>query len=945
MSKILVVVESPAKARTIGRILGGDVQVQASMGHVRDLPQHTLGVDLDNDFTPQYEMTSNGKKVIKSLRQAAASADQVYLATDPDREGEAIAWHLQEILKSACKGEFHRITFHEITRNAIEKSFKEPGEIEMDLVSAQQARRVLDRIVGYQVSPLLWRSVKKGTSAGRVQSVALRLVVEREREIQAFVPEEYWNLDALFGCRELKGTKLKTRLARLNGEKAVVSTGDQANLLGDALQGDGVTHRVSKVSGTPRRQNAPPPFITSTLQQACGSALKLGASQTMRLAQELYEGIELGGGGPVGLITYMRTDSVNVSKEAQAQARDYIGRVFGKEYVPEKPNVYRSRKSAQEAHEAIRPTDVNRTPDEMSLYLSGPQLRVYRIIWNRFVASQMAAARQIDHSIEIESTGGGLDKLPFPLSGKKGAPKGVTCTFRASARETVFPGYLKVYNIKDIGEEDNGDEEARPLPPLVEGMLCDLKELLKEQCFTTPPSRYSEASLVKALETNGVGRPSTFATTVNMIQERDYVTKDKSSLAPTQLGFQVNDFLVQQMPELFDVGFTSQMEEALDDVEAGSRNWVEMLESFYKKFQGWQASRPSSIQHLSKDDAKELLAFFGDGFAFDEPVVRGGKTYDDAKFCTSLNNQLQKGKDLTERQTNALLTMCARYVDRISALKDWLDEHGYGEIVKEIIEDLASQVEQPMVEMSAPLRALFEAMKDLTWEAPVKRGTRTYDDGRFFKSLWRQADSGKALSDSQLQALLKIASRYAAKIQDYAELVTALGATIAPAEGEHAAGQGAEANAEEGNADEVATKRIAIAPPSEETLQKIETLISMVKDIEQWRQPPPKAGRKNFDDQDFAKSLVSQYEQKGNLSDRQLNALRKMLVKYESQIPDYKERARLAGIGEAPPPPEKLDETCPDCGAPLVKRMGRGRPFIGCSAFPKCRYIKPRNKD
>ena len=270
MSKILVVVESPAKARTIGRILGGDVQVQASMGHVRDLPQHTLGVDLDNDFTPQYEMTSNGKKVIKSLRQAAASADQVYLATDPDREGEAIAWHLQEILKSACKGEFHRITFHEITRNAIEKSFKEPGEIEMDLVSAQQARRVLDRIVGYQVSPLLWRSVKKGTSAGRVQSVALRLVVEREREIQAFVPEEYWNLDALFGCRELKGTKLKTRLARLNGEKAVVSTGDQANLLGDALQGDGVTHRVSKVSGTPRRQNAPPPFITSTLRQACG---------------------------------------------------------------------------------------------------------------------------------------------------------------------------------------------------------------------------------------------------------------------------------------------------------------------------------------------------------------------------------------------------------------------------------------------------------------------------------------------------------------------------------------------------------------------------------------------------------------------------------------------------------------------------------------------------
>ncbi|MBO4344973.1 MAG: type I DNA topoisomerase [Victivallales bacterium] len=641
MDKVLVVVESPAKARTIGRFLGNDIQVQASMGHVRDLPQHSLGVDIEHDFEPQYELTANGKKVVKSLRQAAASADQIYLATDPDREGEAIAWHLQEILRSAGRGQFHRITFHEITRNAIERSFKEPGQIEMDLVAAQQARRVLDRLVGYQVSPLLWRSIKKGTSAGRVQSVALRLVVEREREIEAFKPEEYWNLDALFTFPELNNTQIHTRLFRLNGEKAVVSNAEQAQILADALESEGVKHKVARVTETPRRQAPPPPFITSTLQQACGSALKLGASQTMRIAQELYEGIELGNGS-VGLITYMRTDSVNVAKEAQNQAREYIAANYGAEYVPEKPNIYRSRKSAQEAHEAIRPTDVTRTPDSVSMYLTGPQLRVYRIIWNRFMASQMAAARQIDHAVEIESTGGRLDTLVFPPEAKTGTAS-VVCSFRAAARETIFPGYLKVYNIKEIGEEDNVEESTRPLPRLSEGMDCRLKDLQKEQCFTAPPSRYSEASLVKALELNGVGRPSTFATTVNMIQEREYVTKDKSSLTPTQLGFQVNDFLVEQMPELFDIGFTSQMEEELDQVEEGKLNWVKMLKEFYEKFQKWQGERKSATFHLSVEDARELLKLFSDDFVFDEPVLRGGKKYDDGKFKSSLEMQLEKG--------------------------------------------------------------------------------------------------------------------------------------------------------------------------------------------------------------------------------------------------------------------------------------------------------------
>lgn len=945
MSKTLVVVESPAKARTISRFLGNDVQVQASMGHVRDLPEHSIGVDLDHGFQPEYELTANGKKIIKGLKQAASGADAIYLATDPDREGEAIAWHLQEVLKHGYKGKFYRITFHEITQSAIERSFSEPGSIKDDLVAAQQARRVLDRIVGYQVSPLLWRSIKKGTSAGRVQSVALRLVVEREREIQAFVPEEYWNMDALFGMGG--GSELRTRLFRLNGEKAVIHSESSAKLLSDALQSEGVVHRVSKVTSTPRRQSAPPPFITSTLQQACGSALKLGASQTMRIAQELYEGIELGSGGAVGLITYMRTDSVNIAKEAQDMARAYIGKVFGAEYVPEKPNVYRSRKSAQEAHEAIRPTDVNRTPDSLAGFLSPQQLKVYRIIWNRFLASQMAAARQFDHVIEIDSNGGALATTVLPSDTKEQDADaalnpamlpavGVVCTFRASARETVFPGYLKVYNIKDIGDEDTAEEMSRPLPKVTEGTLCTLLKLLTEQCFTTPPGRYSEASLVKALELNGVGRPSTFATTVNTIQERDYVTKDKGSLQPTQLGFQVNDFLVQQMPKVFDIGFTSQMEEELDQVEEGTRNWIEMLQTFYEKFKAWQLEHDSEAFQVSDDTLQAILDAFPADFVYDPPVQKGTRKYDDAKFHKSVNDQLAKGKDLTVRQKSALMNMVARYWDRVPALASAV---GTGEVYEKVAqarEKLAEEAAKPPVVIPPPLLALFDRMSSIEWEAPVKRGVRTYDDGKFVKSLSKQVQGGKELSESQMTALLKVAGKYAAKIEGYSELVVELSALagIAPAEG-----ASSEASA--------TSAAPAVALPvamSEEAVGKLRQLLAMVDEIKEWRPPTGRAGRRAFDDHEFALSLQHQFEQKGSLSDRQIAALKKMLTKYSSQIQDYEARANAAGIGEAAAPSQQLDECCPDCGAPLVQRMGRGRPFIGCSAFPKCRYIKPREK-
>ncbi|NLF17722.1 MAG: type I DNA topoisomerase, partial [Lentisphaerae bacterium] len=401
MATALVVVESPTKARTIARFVGRDMRVLASNGHVRDLPSRSLGVDIAGGFKLDYVLTSRGRQVAADLRKAARQATEIYLATDPDREGEAIAWHLMEVLKEAApKAHFHRVTFHEITRPAITASFAHPGEIAEDRVMAQQARRVVDRLVGYQVSPLLWREVRKGTSAGRVQSVALRLVCEREREILAFKPVEYWNLEALFETGQSK-VELKTRLAQLDGAKPVIPDAETAGAL--ATEIEAASFAVAAVTSKPRRQYAPPPFITSTLQQAAGGALRFSTKQTMQIAQQLYEGIDLGDGGPVGLITYMRTDSVAVAQEAQEQAREAIAVLYGKEYVPATPNRFRSRQSAQEAHEAIRPTDVQRTPEAVASYLTPPQLRLYTLIWRRFMASQMEAARQVDHAIDIEA--------------------------------------------------------------------------------------------------------------------------------------------------------------------------------------------------------------------------------------------------------------------------------------------------------------------------------------------------------------------------------------------------------------------------------------------------------------------------------------------------------------------------------------------------------------
>ncbi|MFA6814813.1 MAG: type I DNA topoisomerase [Lentisphaeria bacterium] len=926
MNKKLVIVESPAKARTIGRFLGSDVNVLASMGHVRDLPKNKLGVDIANNFNPDYELTTNGKKIIKALKSAAENANEIYLATDPDREGEAIAWHLKTLLDTNKNRTFHRIAFHEITKNAIQNALENPSELSMGLIDAQQARRVLDRIVGYQVSPMLWKNIHKGTSAGRVQSIALRLIVEREREIQAFQSEEYWNIEGYFQSNNPE-TKLKTYLARINGKKKMPQNKEQTDCLVQALKSSGASHTVSKVTSTPRKQHAAPPFITSTLQQAASSFLKIGTKQTMQLAQQLYEGVEIGSGGSVGLITYMRTDSVNIAKEAQNQAKEYITHKFGPEYVPAKPNNYRSRKTAQEAHEAIRPTDINRIPDDLKEYLSPQQLKLYRLIWNRFVASQMAAAKQLDHVIEIESKGGELDT--FQLKNDKIDKKsssGTICTFHAAARETKFQGYLIIYNIRDLGEEDEMDEFSGILPPMKIGIKCDLLKLLTKQNFTSPPSRFSEASLVKALEQNGVGRPSTFATTVSTVIDRKYVEKAKSSLVPTELGFSVNDYLVKQMPNLFDIGFTAQMENELDEIEEGKINWINMLTQFYKNFQNWigKENLPTVIK---TSELQEILNhLFPEDYSFAPPEKHGTITYDDKKFHTSINEQLSKGKDLSDRQRNALLNMIARYAAKDENVHQYVDETVLENPINALIKKNAEKEALPKEEQRPEILALMTAMEKITWKKPVKRGRKTYDDGKFFRSLKRQADNGKNLSQAQILALLKLAKNYASLIEDFEKISQAVVAAVSFGDKNSSAQQ---------LVDPVAIK--AEAEKKEKLRPKIELLFKLAEEIHTWKETTSK--RKNaFDEQKFLESLKDQFANRNSLSEKQTAALCKMLKKYEEQIPDFNEHTEtLESL--LPPPPKKLDIKCPLCGAPLVQRYARGKSFIGCSAFPKCRYI------
>src|SRR5574341_1079788 len=554
----LVIVESPAKARTIEHYLGKDFRVKASVGHVRDLLKSTLSVDVEHDFAPTYRISQDKRDVVKELRNAADSAKEIYLATDPDREGEAIAWHLIEAT-DIDEARVQRVVFHEITRDAISDAFQHPRSIDMNLVNAQQARRILDRLVGYELSPLLWQKVRPRLSAGRVQSVAVRLIVEREREIQNFVPEEYWTIDAELARSAERNVRNRqsftARLIKIRGEN--VELPSQAAVEPILRELEKSEYLVDSVKKGQRKRAANPPFTTSTLQQEASVRLGLTTRKTMQIAQELYEGVHLGEQGEVGLITYMRTDSTNISSQAQAEARTFIVRNFGRDYYPERPNVYTKKsKGAQEAHEAIRPTSIDRTPQAVKKYRTRDQARLYELIWQRFVASQMAAAIYDTVTIDV-------------LAGQPGTGRKKPYLFRCSGSTLRFPGFLAVYG--DVADEDSPEDESlnRQYPDLREGELLDLLKLTPEQHFTQPPPRYTEAALVKALEEYGIGRPSTYAPILQTIQQRGYVERDGKRLTPTEIGSIVTDLLVKQFPEIVDVNFTAHMEDDLDQIASG----------------------------------------------------------------------------------------------------------------------------------------------------------------------------------------------------------------------------------------------------------------------------------------------------------------------------------------------------------------------------------------
>ena len=653
----LVIVESPAKARTVGRFLGKGYTVRASVGHVRDLLRSNLSVDVENNFTPRYRVPNEKRQVVKELKDLAKHAEEIYLATDPDREGEAIAWHLVEAAAIEPKLS-QRVVFHEITQTAIEDAFAHPRKIDMDLVDAQQARRVVDRLVGYSISPILWEKVRSRLSAGRVQSVALRLIVEREREIDAFVPEEYWTIAAELR-QEGDQTAYQAKLARIDDQEP--SLGKEEVVRPILLDMEQAAYSISKIKRGERRRKPSAPFITSTMQQEASRRLGYTARRTMALAQQLYEGIDVGEGGNTGLITYMRTDSTNLAEMALNEVRQYIGQRFGQDFLPPAPLQYKTRSvNAQEAHEAIRPTSCLREPEKLKPFLTRDQYRLYQLVWQRFVACQMESAVYDTLTVEISGT----------------TPQH-TYLLRTSGSAVRFPGFLIVYEeARDEDQkvpEEEGAEANRIPASLLEGKRQELIRLIPEQHFTQPPPRYTEATLVQTLEEYGIGRPSTYAPILSTIQERGYVTREGKRLEPTETGILVNDLVVAHFPEIVDIGFTAKMESGLDQVAEGGREWVDLIREFYGPFSKQvvkaQAEMPTQKAELEKvgracpDCRHDLVIRWG----------RYGKFISCSNFpeCRHTEAFLQKigvtcpqdGGEIVERKTRKgrLFYGCANY--------------------------------------------------------------------------------------------------------------------------------------------------------------------------------------------------------------------------------------------------------------------------------------------
>ena len=845
MAKNLVIVESPAKAKTIGKYLGKDYSVMASVGHVRDLPAKKLGVDVEKDFSPEYVSTTRGKTVLKELRAEAKKCEKVYLAPDPDREGEAIAWHLFEALKKNVGEEnFYRVTYNEITKPAILAAFDHPSKIDMDRVNAQQARRVLDRLVGFQGSPVVRKQIRGAQSVGRVQTVALRLVVEREQEIENFKPEAYFAVAAEVRKQEAPLDPFTVKLARINGESVgikdrkllpgAVKTQEQLDAMQRELESSALT--VSDVIEKQTTRRARPPFITSTLQQSASGSLGFAPARTMGIAQKLYE---------AGLITYMRTDSFNLAQSALEESRAFIGENYGSEYLPEMPNFYKSKGAAQEAHEAIRPTDVTIEPGREGVKLDAAEQKLYRLIWERFVACQMVPAKINRRTVEVEA---GSEN---------------TYLFRATASEIAFPGYMKASGIEAAADKpkEGEDNETEALPPLTKNENLDVLDWLAEQKETKPVARYSEASLIRALEENGVGRPSTYAAIMSKLDEREYVVKEKRSLVPTELGKELVTLVLRTEQklrsgnkiDLFDVRFTADMETHLDNVEEGKVDWTQMMGEFYPSLLEW-------IDHAKETaDPAQVEKFFsalGNVTEWAAPVKSGRRTYDDQKTFEDLKETVKGGELLSKRQGEMLHKMCCRYM-------------------KQVPDALVSELElvEPEAVRSDTPRKLA-LLANVNFEEPRKVGKRTYDDKKFCTSLGDQITMGKRLSDRQLGYLDTLLTKYSEQIPNFNAVKA------------------------EFKLDE---KKEVEADPS------IAPILAMMAQVKEWAEPT-KRGKREFNDKTFYESLESQFKGKGALSDRQLGALKKMAARYADQIPDYVARQEELSLFAPRPAKKKVEE-------------------------------------
>ena len=824
MGKKLLIVESPAKAKTIGKYLGSDFVVKSSVGHIRDLPKENGAIKVVEkgpgawEFVPSYVVSEGKEKVVSELKSAVKASSEIYLASDPDREGEAIAWHLKEVLGPVAGDKpFRRVTYNEITKSAVLKAVAAPRDIDMPLVDAQQARRILDRLVGYKVSPLLWKNIScannRSLSAGRVQSVALRLLVERQREIDGFKPETYY----LMGVEARKPADSKSfvaKLARLDGKKPEISSRDAANNVLLDLADAGLA--VADVKAQPKVRHALPPFTTSTLQQAASSVLGFSPGKTMKLAQALYEH---------GRITYMRTDSVNVSDQARAAAKDFIVSTCGPEYYPEKPNLFKSKADAQGAHEAIRPTDVALTPKTATL--EPAELKLYDLIWRRFVASQMADAKTTVKTILVKAVKPAIAH---------------DYVFSASATIIDFEGFLKVMKLSlkkkgADGEDDADSDEVAYLPNVSVGDQLEAVRWISDEKQTKGPVHYSEASLIKALEENGVGRPSTYAATIETLKTREYAKTEKKKLVPLERGILVCDWLVKKLDSLFNVGYTAQMEAELDKVEEKGEPMNQMLSEFYARF----LKEVGACIEPPPDRSKfEFVFGLLDQVRTWKPAKKVGKRiYDDKAFFESVKEQAAAGqRPLSGRQLEFLVKMAVQYADQIPQCETQLKEAGLGAG--------ASLVQKADPEL---VKFCFETMDRIggMMENP------------FLKSLCEQFEKGRGLSPKQFGILARAVGENAGALEDCEQVREKL-AEFVPG---------------------------GFAPKAEDP--SIPGLLKLFDDVTEWR-PAAKKGKKVYDDHEFVRSLADQYSRRHSLSARQIAALKRVALIYKSQIPDCENR-------------------------------------------------------